>query len=183
MTKSWRRSPQRTPRQQAKFWRTCALPFSGSLAPIGRGYNQPVVAPVSWPNCDPDHTGAMFFVGACGEYPISAMRTASRPGRPARARPHFGAFSANCVQIGQVSVAPRTEAPRTGNPDIGPLIKEDREGVVPCSRNQSDRCLVLGIPRQWPLLCAFQAFIASNLKVAFGSRLCENAGVVRILMD
>ena len=39
-------------------------------------YNGWVVATVSWPNCDPDHTAATFFVGAWGEYRISAMRTA-----------------------------------------------------------------------------------------------------------
>ena len=33
-------------------------------------------------------------------------------------------------EVGQVSVAPGTEAPRTGNPDIGPFIKEDRDALV-----------------------------------------------------
>ena len=53
-------------------------------------------------------------------------------------RLHFGAFLRNCVQIdqvGQVSVAPRTEA-RGRAIRIGPFIKEDREAVVPCTRNQ-----------------------------------------------
>jgi hypothetical protein len=110
------------------------------------------------------------------------MRTAFATWRLARARPHFGAFLRNCVQIdpvGQVSVAPRTEAPRTGNPDIGPFITEDREAFVSCpviSDHYDDGCFVFGIRDNDRLLCAFRPFIASNLNVAFGSDSARLAG-------
>ena len=65
--------------------------------------NRWVVSPVSWPNCDPDHTAAMFFVGPWGEYRTfcdqhgrrgwasspsqSLLAAANKPRRPKRKSP------------------------------------------------------------------------------------------------
>jgi hypothetical protein len=97
-----------------------------------------IVAPVSRPNCDPDHTDATYFVGAWGEYRIFCGEDGLRDLASRTRAPALRRVLRNCVQIdpvGQVSVAPKTEA-RGRAIRIGPFIKEDREAVVPCTRNQ-----------------------------------------------
>jgi hypothetical protein len=69
-------------------------------------------------------------------------------GRLARVRPHFGALLRNCVQVdqvGQVSVAPGTEAPRTGNRSSRKTGRRSFRAPA-ISDHYDDGCLVFGIP-------------------------------------
>ena len=112
------------------------------------------VAPISWLNCDPDHTAATFFVGTWGEYRISAMRTAfaawaSRTRAPAFRRV-FAQLCADRSGRSGLSYA-ENRGPADGQSGYRTIHQEDRSRsfrAPAISDHYEDICLVFGIPRQ-----------------------------------